>query len=1486
MSDNISATSKLEGKLLLSLGGFNTTIPCPENADNLYEDAGWLESPNIFSQIYVVDDILHAYEHDKGLPEGSVKAHEVFQMIIGTGSGGLLAAMLGPLKMSTGQALEAIHEFHQSAFHPLNFPRHKWTSTSEPYAATQAFQLPEDRLKTAIENLVKQYLGDEGLFITIREVENLIPACKFAVTAITSANIASPTVFRGYRSRTPAPHCTLVNVLQATLASARLFSAVSFGEPVPQMYIGADAGHANPIETILNEAKATFAGESITVVLSVGAGKCDIVSAGGERTFPEEMVKLGSSTHAASERAISIIAVDDIGRAKAGGMIRDIQHIPFSRIVNSTYDNVKNLSYAERASFNPHLVCQPGTRMHILTPIFTWMRELESKPPVIWLEGQLGAGKSFVAHSVAAEADRMGILASSFFMTPGTSIRKVDDMSSARRESPSLGNLITSLIVDLAGLSQAFRWSVGELLDNQPRLATATPSVQMVELLLPTLFSLPNDRTFVWVIDGFDEVLHYPNGDEADLFFNTFCSSLSKLPPNFIIFITSRPLPNYPRPCVPTICHMLLDLTSPENMRDIEIISYAELQKLAATNRDFNLPHPDDPLAITFRSRAEGHPLWLRVIREHLRTSVTPKEELKNLLHLDGIESLDNSELMNSAFSQVIVRSIDLGNRENQKALKHVVLVLLSLQRPLPLLTILDILDRSSDLPVKTFESILYRIRSLFLGFDSLNPIEFIHLSLRDFFLSSASFGDLIQDITIPRDLTPGHFTLLLGIFQVMETCLNLDVSPEESLLHHPPLVYAASSWTSHIIQLNPNIHPAGLPFLLTRESLDQVKHFASDLWLERIVSERQTALALDDLCSHFGQSRRFEEWTLCSNLVVDLWRYQVQTKETDYRSLCLSMEDRGVRFGQMGLNHEAFAATQEAIKMYQEWEGCQEFEPQDYPWLLTALSGHLSDAGRHTEALAAVQEAVSILRRLVQEHPNSSQNFLARSLLTYSNCLSNVGRHGDSLAAAEESFSIRGRLVDETSHSFASVVHMAASMTTLSHRRALAGDYLGALNASQGAVTIRRLLLEKRPGFYEDDLADSLINLSNCLLKFGQYEDALAAIEEGVLLRRQLVQEQPNVFEADLAMSLNNFSICLSRAGQHMKALAAIEEGVALRRQLVQQRPKVFDADLASLLTNLSARLSDTDRHIEALAAIEEAISLHRGLVMERPNIFEADLATSLLNFSIYLSEADKHLEAFAACEEAVSLRRQLVQMQPGGFENDLANSLTSFSNRLSTAGQDNECFVAIKEAISIHRRLVEEQPGVFEEDLAYSLTNFSNHLSQAGRHNEALYAIEEAVSLQRHLVQQHPQVFEADLALSLNNLSCRLADVGRLSDSLAAIEEAVSIRRWLVHTRPNLFRAELAHSLTNFSNHLSDAGRHVESLAAVAEAVSYYHQLVVDYPQVYTVELSSALEMLSSRLLRCGRHADARLVEKVSEIFARASEDGIVGDDISLRP
>jgi tetratricopeptide (TPR) repeat protein len=313
-----------------------------------------------------------------------------------------------------------------------------------------------------------------------------------------------------------------------------------------------------------------------------------------------------------------------------------------------------------------------------------------------------------------------------------------------------------------------------------------------------------------------------------------------------------------------------------------------------------------------------------------------------------------------------------------------------------------------------------------------------------------------------------------------------------------------------------------------------------------------------------------------------------------------------------------------------------------------------LISLGRADEALAYVEEAVAIRRRLAEgEHAQDQErDFLAMSLSNQANCLTDLGRPNDALAAIQEAVVIRRELADTSKPEQAATFEpgLAASLSTMCGCLDNLRHYEEGLAAVEEAVIIYRRLAAARPDKFEPELARELTRQSIPLRELGRREDALAAIEEAVTINGRLAEARPDVFLENFAISLNNQSACLGELGRMDEALAAVEESVRIRRRLAAARPDAFLPGLAIALINLSEALAAVTppRREEALKAIEESVSIHRRLFNVSPETYQIFLVESLSTQSNRLSELGRLEDAHEVITEAIELALPIYRKNP----------------------------------------------------------------------------------------------------------------------------------------------------------------------------------------------------------------------------------------------
>ena len=137
--------------------------------------------------------------------------------------------------------------------------------------------------------------------------------------------------------------------------------------------------------------------------------------------------------------------------------------------------------------------CLPGTREDILSAIMDWS-EGRDYPPICWLNGPAGFGKSAIMQTVAERFKGKGDLAASFFFLRGAGMR-----STFKRFITTIAYQISLSIPT----SQPF---IQRALQQDPTIPSHSMEDQLRELVVEPLGHIaPGTKPFVVVVDALDE---------------------------------------------------------------------------------------------------------------------------------------------------------------------------------------------------------------------------------------------------------------------------------------------------------------------------------------------------------------------------------------------------------------------------------------------------------------------------------------------------------------------------------------------------------------------------------------------------------------------------------------------------------------------------------------------------------------------------------------------------------------------------------------------------------------------------------------------------------------------------------------------------------------------------------------------------------------------------------------------------------------------
>jgi hypothetical protein len=206
--------------------------------------------------------------------EKTILPCDYFDLIIGTGTGGISALLLGRMRMSVDEAIVEYIHIAKAAFKP------------KPPTICQTIDLRRALLDGAVlekvvREVVEKVLGDHDARLA-SDLPHALSQCQTAVLAITPDSADSPAyVFRSYTAGTrPACTFTIPEVACATASTAGLFPPVRLGNPPMRFIDAGTAGYSNPAEVGLREAEDLWPGQEIDCLVSLGTGQQKIVSVG------------------------------------------------------------------------------------------------------------------------------------------------------------------------------------------------------------------------------------------------------------------------------------------------------------------------------------------------------------------------------------------------------------------------------------------------------------------------------------------------------------------------------------------------------------------------------------------------------------------------------------------------------------------------------------------------------------------------------------------------------------------------------------------------------------------------------------------------------------------------------------------------------------------------------------------------------------------------------------------------------------------------------------------------------------------------------------------------------------------------------------------------------------------------------------------------------------------------------------------------------
>ncbi|CAE6536450.1 unnamed protein product [Rhizoctonia solani] len=212
------------------------------------------------SSLLLLREVMSRIESLKGEP---VKPADWFDVIAGTGTGGVNACMLGKLGMSIEEAVRSYTELTETVF---SNKRKGAMSSRAAYKSTA--------LKESLQEIIRATTGDgETKMIAGASQSNDCNTLIFA-TLKDHMNASIPIIFRSYEAKANrAPNCAIWEALYATMAHPDFFKSIDIAEnSLKYTFVGGELGNSNPLAHVLAEVRELYPGRYVSCIMSIGAG--------------------------------------------------------------------------------------------------------------------------------------------------------------------------------------------------------------------------------------------------------------------------------------------------------------------------------------------------------------------------------------------------------------------------------------------------------------------------------------------------------------------------------------------------------------------------------------------------------------------------------------------------------------------------------------------------------------------------------------------------------------------------------------------------------------------------------------------------------------------------------------------------------------------------------------------------------------------------------------------------------------------------------------------------------------------------------------------------------------------------------------------------------------------------------------------------------------------------------------------------------------
>ena len=454
--------------------------------------------------------------------------------------------------------------------------------------------------------------------------------------------------------------------------------------------------------------------------------------------------------------------------------------------------------------------CFEGTRVDVLGELYWWIDEENASnstipnPPVFWINGSAGTGKTTLAYTFADYCRKRGIPVTSFFCS----------RDFADRSNPNL--IFTSIAHHLAQTFPSFGVQLAEVLRLNPHLASASVPFQLEELIINPLRSTRDSfRLCLIVIDALDEC---KDEGTTSIILSSLSRYVSEISP-LKILVTSRPERSITSAFASRSGHLnaasqrlvLHELELGVVGQDIKLYLSSGLRDIAEHySIDSSWPSEEDIQALTTLSSGLFIFAATSIKFVEDRNDSDPRGQLTRLLSGKDLSANAQSSPhhhLDKLYMQVLTHAFPDISIQLSERLKMILGSIVFLQEPLSAVSLENLLGLTPSAVRQT----LVHLSSILILPDSDNqPIFLHHPSFVDFI----TYSNRCSDMRFTVDSVKQHTLLALQCLRAMQSLkqdicgisnpctLNSEVDglPSRIMANiSPHIQYACRHWIFHL---------------------------------------------------------------------------------------------------------------------------------------------------------------------------------------------------------------------------------------------------------------------------------------------------------------------------------------------------------------------------------------------------------------------------------------------------------------------------------------------------------------------------------------------------------------------------------------------------------------------------------------------------------------------------------------------------------------